>query len=306
MAKMTTPEMEKINKRLAREMRGRKEGKPSSPGREAWIRLKRNRLAVAGMVILIIIILTAIFADVISPYEYDEQNLMDTMLKPCKGHPFGTDNYGRDIFSRVVYGARISFPIGILTTCLAYLVGGFLGALAAYYGGKVDMIIMRIMDVFQSIPPTLMAIAVAASLGSGAVNLVLAIAISTCPGRSRIVRSSLLAVKNNEYLESARATGASTARQILKYMLPNALGPILTNMTFNVATAILTVASMSYLGLGIPAPLPEWGAMLSAGKTYLRTAPHLLIFPGLAIMITVLALNLFGDGLRDALDPRLK
>lgn len=306
MAKLVTPEMEKINKRLAKERRGKNADRPSSPGREAWIRLKRNRLAVAGMIILIVLILLAIFADVIAPYGYDEQNLNETLLKPSSAHLFGTDNYGRDIFSRVIYGTRISFPIGLICTIVAYCIGGFFGSLAAFYGGKVDMIIMRVMDVFQSIPPTLMAIAVAASLGTGAVNLVLAIAISTCPGRSRIVRSSLLAVKNNEYLESARATGASTARQILKYMLPNALGPILTNMTFNVATAILTVASMSYLGLGIPAPTPEWGAMLSAGKSFLRSAPHLLIFPGIAIMVTVLALNLFGDGLRDALDPRLK
>ena len=305
MAKMITPEMTKINKRLARENRGR-QGKPSSPGREAWLRLKRNRLAVAGMIILALLVLVAIFAKWIAPYSYSEQDYTAILLKPCAGHPFGTDDLGRDIFSRVIYGTQISFPIGFLCVAVAYTFGGILGAIAAYFGGKVDMIIMRVMDVFQSIPPMLMAIAVAASLGGGVANLVLAISISTLPARSRIVRSAILSVKNSDYVESARAIGASSSRQLLKYMLPNALGPILTNMTFSIATAILTVSSLSYLGLGIAPPTPEWGAMLSAGRSLIRLAPHVLIFPGVAIMITVLALNLFGDGLRDALDPRLK
>ena len=305
MAKLLTPEMSKINKRLARENRGR-QGKPSSPGREAWLRLKRNRLAVVGMVILALLVLIAIFAKWIAPYSYSAQNYDAILLKPCAGHPFGTDDLGRDIFSRVIYGTQISFPIGFLCVAVAYTFGGILGAIAAYFGGKIDMIIMRIMDVFQSIPPMLMAIAVAASLGTGVVNMVIAISISTLPARSRIVRSAILSVKNSDYVESARAIGASSTRQLLKYMLPNALGPILTNMTFSIATAILTVSSLSYLGLGIAPPTPEWGAMLSAGRSLMRSAPHVLIFPGVAIMITVLALNLFGDGLRDALDPRLK
>ena len=305
MAKLVTPEMTKINKRLERENRGR-QGKPSSPGREAWLRLKRNRLAVVGMIVLGLLVLIAIFAKWLAPYHYAEQNYDAILLTPCAGHPFGTDDLGRDIFSRVIYGTQISFPIGFLCVAVAYTFGGILGAIAAYFGGKVDMIIMRVMDVFQSIPPMLMAIAVAASLGTGVVNLVLAISISTLPARSRIVRSAILSVKNSDYVESARAIGASSARQLLKYMLPNALGPILTNMTFSIATAILTVSSLSYLGLGIAPPTPEWGAMLSAGRSLIRLAPHVLIFPGVAIMITVLALNLFGDGLRDALDPRLK
>lgn len=305
MAKLITPEMEKINRKLAKKNRGRGY-KPASPGREAWIRLKRNRLAVVGMVILVLLVLVAVFANFIAPYGIDDQDYTNVLSRPSLQHPFGTDQYGRDIFSRVVYGTRISFPIGIICVFLAYAVGGFFGAIAAFYGGKADMIIMRIMDIFQSIPPMLMAIAIAASLGTGAVNLVVAISISTMPARARIVRSAVLSVKNNDYIESARAIGADSRRQLLKYMLPNALGPILTNITFSIATAILTVSSMSYLGLGIAAPTPEWGSMLSAGRQLLRTAPHVLIFPGVAIMITVLALNLFGDGLRDALDPRLK
>ena len=306
MAKLVTPEMEKINKKLAKERRGKNANKPSSPAHEAWIRLRRNRMALVGMIVLILLVLIAVFADVIAPYSYDKQVYEDALMKPCATHWFGTDSYGRDIFSRVIYGTRVSFPIGFICVFFAYGIGGIFGAVAAYYGGKVDNVIMRVMDVFQSIPPMLMAIAVAASLGSGVVNLVLAITISTIPARSRIVRSAILSVKYNDYIESARAIGASGSRQLLKYMLPNALGPILTNVTFSIATAILTVSSLSYLGLGIAPPTPEWGSMLSAGRSLLRTEPHVLIFPGLAIMITVLALNLFGDGLRDALDPRLK
>jgi len=260
------------------------------------------------MIILIILVLIAIFADVIAPYGFDEQILKERLLKPSftNGHLMGTDNLGRDIFSRVVYGARISLPVGFICVLVAFALGGTLGAIAAYNGGKVDNVIMRIMDIFQSIPPMLMAIAIAASLGNGVVNLVLAISISTMPARSRIVRASILTVKRNDYIESARAIGASSSRLLIKYMLPNAIGPILTNFTFSVATAILTVSSMSYIGLGISPPTPEWGCMLSASKELLRSAPYTLFFPGLMIMITVLALNLFGDGLRDALDPRLK
>ena len=302
MAKMYTPAMEKLDRKKARH----KTATSTSPAKEAWIRLCRNRLAVAGMIILAVLILVAIFADVIAPYGIDEQNYSDVLQPPSLTHLFGTDNYGRDIFSRVVYGTRISLPIGLICVFLAYLFGGMLGALAAFYGGRVDMVIMRILDIFQSIPPMLMAIAIAASLGTGVVNLVIAISVSTMPARARIVRAAILSVKNSDYIESARSVGASSKRQLLKYMLPNALGPILTNVTFSIATAILTVSSMSYLGLGIAAPTPEWGSMLSAGRSYIRTAPHILIFPGVAIMITVLALNLFGDGLRDALDPRLK
>ncbi|MBQ1312660.1 MAG: ABC transporter permease [Blautia sp.] len=302
MAKRYTPAMEKLDRKKVRN----KSAMSTSPAKEAWIRLKRNRLAVAGMIILLLLILTAIFADFIAPYGIDEQNYSDVLQAPSLKHLFGTDNYGRDIFSRVVYGTRISLPIGFICVFLAYLFGGILGAIAAYYGGRADMVIMRILDIFQSIPPMLMAIAIAASLGTGVVNLVIAISVSTMPARARIVRAAILSVKNSDYIESARSVGASSRRQLLKYMLPNALGPILTNVTFSIATAILTVSSMSYLGLGIAAPTPEWGSMLSAGRSFIRTSPHILIFPGVAIMITVLALNLFGDGLRDALDPRLK
>ena len=307
MAKLYTPAMAKVDKRKAREL-AKHNGKEvkSTPAKEAWKRLKRNKLAIVGMVVLIIIFIICIIGPWIIPYDYQAYDYSNTKQPPSAEHIMGTDLYGRDIFSRLIIGTRISVPIGFAVVIIAFAVGGTLGAIAAYYGGKVDMVIMRILDIFQSVPPMLMAIAVVAVLGGGVVNLVLSIVISSLPARARIVRASILTVKRNDYIESAKAMGASSKRQLVKFMLPNALGPILTSFTFSVATAILTISSLSYIGLGITEPTPEWGAMLSAGKTLLRTAPHVLLFPGLAIMITVLALNLFGDGVRDALDPRLK
>lgn len=307
MAKLYTPAMAKIDKIKAKEL-ARNHGRElkSSPGREAWKRLKRNKLAILGMIILILIFIIVIIGPWITPYDYQAYNYDNIEQPPSKEHLMGTDLYGRDILSRLIMGTRISVPVGFLCVIAAFAVGGTLGAIAAYYGGAVDMVIMRILDIFQSIPPMMMAICVVAVLGGGVRNLVLSIVISSLPARARIVRASILTVKRNDYIESARAMGASSARQLVKFMLPNALGPILTSFTFSVATAILTISSLSYIGLGITEPTPEWGAMLSAGKTLIHTAPHVLLFPGLAIMITVLALNLFGDGIRDALDPRLK
>jgi peptide/nickel transport system permease protein len=222
------------------------------------------------MIILIIIFIVAIIGPWIAPYDYTAPDYANWNQKPSAEHIMGTDPYGRDIFSRLIIGTRYSVPIGFLVVIFAFAVGGTLGAIAAYYGGKVDMVIMRILDVFQSIPPMLMAIAVVAVLGGGIANLVISIVISSLPARARIVRASILTVKRNDYIESAKAMGASKKRQLIKFMLPNALGPILTSFTFSVATAILTISSLSYIGLGITEPAPEWGAMLSAGKAYLR------------------------------------
>lgn len=303
MAKMQTPAMA----RLARKNRGRKqEAGVSSLGYEAWKRLKRNRMAMIGMVIILLLIACAIFAPLIAPYDYEYQDYNAILQSPSGAHLMGTDNFGRDIFSRVVYGTRISIPIGLICVCISSTVGGTFGALAAFYGGKAENIIMRFMDIYQSIPSMLLAIAIAAALGSGMRNLIFAIALGTIPLYARVVRGAILTVKRKDYVQAARAIGASTARLIIKHMLPNCVGPIIVQMTFSVAAGILTAASLSYIGLGIAPPTPEWGAMLNAGKQYLQTYPHMLIFPGLMIMITVLALNLFGDGLRDALDPRLK
>lgn len=303
MAKMHTPAMEKLAKKYAR---NKNKQKASSLGQEAWKRLKRNRMAVIGMVILAILILCAIFAPLIAPYGYEESDQSTFLQGPSLEHLMGTDNFGRDIFSRVIYGARVSIPIGLICVCISSIVGGTFGAVAAFYGGKLENLIMRFMDIYQSIPSMLLAIAIAGALGSGMRNLIIAIALGTIPLYARVVRGAILTVKRKDYVQAARAIGANTARMIIRHMLPNCVGPIIVQMTFSVAAGILTAASLSYIGLGIAPPTPEWGAMLNAGKQYLQTYPHMLIFPGLMIMITVLALNLFGDGLRDALDPRLK
>ena len=302
MARLYTPAMAKLD---AKKKAGKKVRK-STPMYEAWKRLRRNRLALLGLVILAILLLVIIFADAIAPDGIDNQVLTQRNLPPSAEHLMGTDNFGRDIFSRVVYGTRISLPVGLACTALAFLLGGVLASIAAFSGGLVDNIIMRFMDIFQSIPPLLMAIAIAASLGNGFFNMILAISLSTMPARARVIRAAILTVKNNDYIESARAIGANNTRLLLKYMLPNAIGPILTAVTFSVAAAIKTVSSLSYIGLGITPPTPEWGSMLSNSKALMTLAPWALYFPGIMIMITVLALNLFGDGLRDALDPRLK
>ena len=304
MSKIVTPAMVKREQKRQRRMKGKE--RLSTPAHEAWKRLRRNRMAMVGMVILIILILCAIFAPLIIPYSVSEQDYEAILQGPSWKHLFGTDNFGRDIFSRVIYGSRISLPIGLICVCISSVVGGTFGALASFYGGRADNIIMRFMDIYQSIPAMLLAIAIAAALGSGMGNLILAIALGTIPLYARVVRANIMTVKRRGFVESSKAIGANTRRQIIIHMLPNCLGPIIVQMTFSVAAGILTAASLSYIGLGISPPTPEWGAMLNAGKEFLQTFPHMLIFPGLMIMITVLALNLFGDGLRDALDPRLK
>lgn len=303
MSKRVTPAIIKIEKRKAKlgtEVIG------TSPLKEAWRRFKRNRLAIAGAIIFIMLCLLALLAPVLAPQGYDYQDYSATLQTPNAKHWLGTDQYGRDILARIIWGGRVSLPIGICT-CLSNLIfGGILGSCAAFFGGHVDMVIMRILDVFNSIPGTLMAIAIAASLGTGVINLMIAMTISYIPNFARTVRAAVISVRNNDYIEAALAIGTSTPRQILVHMIPNALGPIIVQATFNVASSILQVSGLSYIGLGIAPPTPEWGSMLSAGREYLRQYPHIILFPGFVIMLTVLSLNLFGDGLRDALDPRLK
>ena len=310
MAKRITPAVLKIEKRKARlNKRGRgitDQLISTTPGKEAWRRFRRNRLAVVGGVLFIILILVALLAPVLAPKGFDNQDYSATLQTPNIKHWFGTDQFGRDILDRIIWGARISLPIGICCTLSNLLFGGILGSCAAFFGGKTDNIIMRILDVISAIPSMLMAIAVMASLGAGVVNLILAMTISYIPLFARVVRAAILTVKANDYIEAANAVGVGTFRQILLHMIPNALGPVIVQATFNVASSILVVSGLSYLGLGIVPPTPEWGSMLAGGREYLRQFPHIILFPGLTIMMTVLSLNLFGDGLRDALDPRLK
>lgn len=303
MAKMITPQMTVINQKNAAQG-GKTKG--VSPTLEAWKRLSRNRTAVFGMIIIIILIILALLADVIAPYGYAEQDYSAVKLGPCFDHPFGTDNMGRDILSRCLYGARYSLPIGFVCVICALLLGGSLGFTCAYFGGKSDLIIMRVMDVFQAIPPTLMAIAIVSALGDGMAQLIFAITISFMSGTARVCRAAIFTVKRSEYISSSRAVGAGGIRLMLRHMIPNALAPIIIECVNMLAGSVLIVSGLSYLGLGLTPPTPEWGVLLSGGKDFLTSAPHMVIFPGLCIMITVFAFNLFGDGLRDALDPRLK
>lgn len=275
---------------------------------EVWRRLKRNKMAVLGLVILIILVLLAVFANVIANYDnvVIKQNLSQRLQAPSAAHWLGTDEFGRDIFARLVHGTRVSLQVGIIAVGISIVIGGILGAIAGYYGGKLDNIIMRIMDIFLAVPSILLAIAIVSALGPSILNLMLAISISSVPSYARIVRASVLSIRDQEFIEAAKAIGASNTKIIFRHIIPNSLAPVIVQATLGVASAILSTAGLSFIGLGIQPPAPEWGSMLSGGRQYLRYAWWVTTFPGVAIMITILSLNLLGDGLRDALDPRLK
>lgn len=274
---------------------------------DVWARFKKNRLAMVGLFIIIVLYLIAIFADVLASYPYDKMNLSNLYAPPgTPGHPLGTDEYGRDLLSRLIYGTRISLTVGLVVVAMSSAIGVTLGAIAGYYGGWVDSIIMRIVDFLYAFPFFILAITIVAILGPSLYNAMLALALVNWVGYARMVRGQFLALKQREFVEAARAVGASGFRIMFVHLLPNALGPVIVQMSLGVAGAILSASGLSFLGLGADLRSAEWGAMLNAGKDYLRSAPHLATYPGLAIMITVLAFNFVGDGLRDALDPRLK
>lgn len=268
--------------------------------------LSRNKMAIVGLIILIILVFAGTFAHVIAPYDYAAQDLQNAFQHPNAQHLFGTDEFGRDIFSRIIYGARMSLLVGFVSVGIAVIVGGALGAVAGYYGKRIDNIIMRLMDILLAVPQTLLAIAIVAALGTGLVNLMIAVGISSVPTYARIVRVSVLTIREEEYIEAARASGTSNTKIIMKHILPNCVAPVIVQVTLGIASAILTAAGMSFIGLGIQPPEAEWGNMLSSGRDYIRGYSYMTMFPGLAIVITVLSLNLLGDGLRDALDPKLR
>ncbi len=303
MAKMETEAM----RRLAKKRRKTK-NEAVSVWSEVRYQLFRNPGAVFGVVVLGILLLFALFPTLFAHYGYDDQDFTRIFVPPCLSHPMGTDNLGRDIFSRVVYGARISLFVGIVSMVCSLIIGSALGSLAAVYGGGVDNLIMRVGDIFMAIPGTLLAISICAALGTGMVNLIIAITIAQVPSFSRTVRAAILTVKDQEYIEAAQAIGASKWRQVVRHMIPNALGPIIVRATLDVAGGITTAAALSFIGLGVAPPTPEWGAMLSTAKQFITDFNkwYVVAFPGIMIMLTVFALNLFGDGLRDAFDPRLK
>ena len=271
-----------------------------------WKNLKKNKMAMAGLVILVILALVAIFAPWVARQPYYSQDLLARNQTPNATYWFGADQLGRCIFSRIVYGSRVSLQVGFIVVGIAAFAGGFLGAIAAYYGGKLDNILMRILDILLATPGILLAISIVAALGPGLTNVMIAVGINAIPGYARVVRGSVMTVRDQEFIEAARAVGTGDSRIILKHIIPNAMAPVIVQATLGVGGAILAAAALSFIGLGLQPPIPEWGAMLSEGRPHIRDFPHLTTFPGLAIMITIFALNLFGDGLRDALDPRLK
>ena len=280
----------------------------NSQVKETFRRLARNRGAMIGIVILSILLLLALSADLLFDYEtmVEANNVSQRLLPPCWEHPFGTDQFGRDMLARVVHGSRLSLTVAACSVTLSLLAGGLLGAVSGYFGGVVDNVIMRFMDVVMAIPMTMFAIVIVAALGTSTVNLIIALGIASVPLFARVVRSAVLTVRDVEYIEAARAIGATHSTIILRHILPNCMAPIIVQVTLRMASAIYNTAALSFLGMGVSVPSPEWGALLSNGRNFISQSGYLCVIPGLAIMLTVLSLNMLGDGLRDALDPRLK
>lgn len=280
--------------------------KPRSLWQDALRRLFRNKLAIVGMVILLAFILSALLAPQLAPYDPLKQDLIRRREPPSQEHLLGLDEVGRDVLSRIIFGARTSLQVGVGSVSFAILIGALLGAIAGYVGGWIDNILMRLMDILLAFPSMLLAIAIVSILGPGLMNMLYAIAIVSIPQYARVVRASVLSVKEQDYILAARAIGCDPRRILFRNVLPNCLTPLIVQGTLGIATAILDAAGLSFLGLGAQPPTPEWGAMLGQGRGSVFTAPHIVFFPGLAIMLTVLGFNLLGDGLRDALDVRLR
>lgn len=277
-----------------------------TPTGDALRHLVRNPVAIGGMVILGSLLLLAVLAPVVAPYDPIAQDLIHRNAPPSREHWMGLDALGRDVLSRVIFGTRVSLFIGFFTVGSAIIVGAVVGAVAGYFGGQVDNVLMRIMDVVLAFPSLLLAIAVVAILGPGLTNALYAIAFVSIPVYARVVRASILSIKEQDYVVAARALGVPPARILFRTVLPNALTPLIVQGTLGIATAILDAAALSFIGLGAQPPVPEWGLMLAQHRNLVFTAPHTVFFPGLAIMLTVMGFNLLGDGLRDALDPRLR
>ena len=277
---------------------------------EVYSRFKKNKLAMAGMAILFIVILLAIFSNVLFDYETwcVKQNIPKRLILPFStvSHPLGTDELGRDMLARMIHGARYSLAISFSSVILSMLAGGIIGAICGFYGGKLDDIFMRIVDIIMAIPMTMLAIIIVAVLGASVTNMVIALTVSQIPSFARVVRSSVLTVRDVEYVEAARAIGAKDVTIILGDIVPNILSPVIVQVAIRTAASITNAAALSFLGLGVSAPAPEWGAMISSGRSYIRNYSYLTYLPGLAMMITILSLNLLGDGLRDAMDPKLR
>jgi peptide/nickel transport system permease protein len=294
--------MEK-NQESATTTEGRLGGGPWS---EAWRRLRRNRMAMFGLGVVVVLVMVGALAGILAPHDPYQIDLQNRLLSPSREHLFGTDDFGRDIFSRILYGARISLEVGILSRSVALSLGILLGVLAGYFGGKLDQTIMRLVDVMFAFPALLFLIGITAALKPGLTTLFIAIGLVGWAPMARLMRAQVLATKENDYITAARAVGVSTPRIVLRHLFPNCLAPVIISFSMGMAAAIMAEASLSFIGLGAQPPLPSWGSMVSLGRDYLRTAPWLTVYPGIAIGLTVLGFNLLGDGLRDALDPKMK
>ncbi len=288
-----------------------KKEKKTIKAENQWVavlkRMSKNKAALIGLAVFVLLILIAVLAPWIMPYSYTEMNFSLAFATPSLAHPFGCDELGRDILSRLIYGTRYSLLLGLGAVALSVVFGLVFGSIAGFFGGTVDNLIMRFLDIFSSIPGMLMAVVISAVLGTGLGNCILAISVSTMPQYVRILRASIMSIRNMEYLEaSSSLQNCSKARIITRHVLPNSLSSLIVTATMGVASSIPMAAGLSYVGLGVQPPNPEWGAMLSNARNYLRDYPHMVIFPGLVIAVTVFSLNMLGDGLRDALDPKLK
>lgn len=280
--------------------------KRKSQMRQIGERLLNNKGAVIGLVLLLLILLVSLIGPYFSPYEYNEMILTEKFMAPCAKHPLGTDGYGRDILVRLMYGGRYSLLLGFAGAISGMLVGVVLGLINGYIGGTFDTVFMRFLDIWAAIPGQLLSIIISTALGPGFVNTVIALSIGEVPLVIRLMRAQILRVRKEEYLEAAHSINASPLRIMFKHILPNVISPVIVNTTMNIGAVITSAAALSYLGLGIKPPNPEWGAMLSAGKSYIGVYNWLVLYPGLCIALVVLCVNLFGDGLRDAIDPKMK
>ena len=280
--------------------------KKRSQMRDIWKRFRSNKLAMAGLIIVAVIVLSAIFANFIAPYDYDKQSFADRFLMPSAEHLFGTDNYGRDLFSRVLYGGRVSLLVSLLGLLISVGIGSIFGATAGYFGGLYETIVMRVMDIIMAVPGTLMAVSVSALLGTGVWQTAIAVSIGGIAPSARMLRATVLTIREQEYVEAARARGSSNLRIIVRQILPNTLSPIIVDSTLRIGTNIMMISGLSFIGLGVQPPTPEWGSILNTGREFITTFWPMITFPGLLIMLTMFGFNVMGDGLRDALDPKLK
>lgn len=284
----------------------KKKEKKRSQFAEVVSRLKRNKVAMAALIVIILIVGLSVFSEQISPYDYAEQDVRNSFVMPCAEHPFGTDNLGRDLLSRILVGGKTSLLVAVAAISVATVIGCVLGATAAYFGGVYEAVILKIMDILMAIPQFLLAVSISAALGSGIFNTALAVGISSIPRFFRMMRAEVLTVKGKDFVEAARALGASDGRIVWKHIVPNSLASTIVNISLCLGGSIMAISGLSFIGLGVQPPTPEWGSILSTGRTYLRDFWPMITFPGLAIMLTVTVFNLFGDGLRDAMDPKLK